>query len=221
MKSYLFIIIILLFSTQIFAQDIVTDTTLTNKYIETAEEYYKNKSYDTAIVHFKKASALYEKHQQWRKYLLVKSKQGTCCQKQWKLDQAIATIKPAIEKALLYINKNDTIVADAYNQLGFQYFYQSKYDSALINWERVLIIRTKLFKEKHTSVAKCYSHIGVVYWYKTEYDKALEYHFKALKINKELFGEKHISLARSYNNIGLVYRNKSKYDKALEYYFKS
>ena len=38
------------------AQDITIDTTLANKHFETAKEYYTKKNYDTAIVHFAKAS---------------------------------------------------------------------------------------------------------------------------------------------------------------------
>ena len=47
MKKITITIIALLFVSQIFAQNITVDTTLANKYFETAKEYYKNKSYDT------------------------------------------------------------------------------------------------------------------------------------------------------------------------------
>ena len=54
------------------AQNIIADTVLANKHFKSAKEYFKKKSYDTAIVHFEKASVLYEKYEQWRKYLLMK-----------------------------------------------------------------------------------------------------------------------------------------------------
>jgi CHAT domain-containing protein len=204
-----------------FAQNITTDTTLANSYFEKAGIFQDSVQYDSAIVYFEKASALYQEHEQWRNYLQSETKHGVCYQKQWQLDLAIATITPAIKKSLQHINENDTIVADAYHDLAFQYAYQSKYDSALFYWEKTLIIRKELLGEKHTDVAGSYNNIGIVYDEKNEYDLALEYHFKSLQIRKELLGEKHTLVAVSYNNIGLVYWNKNEYDLALEYHFKS
>ncbi|MCD4833825.1 MAG: CHAT domain-containing protein [Bacteroidales bacterium] len=204
-----------------FAQDITKDTTLANKHFDTAQEYYNNKSYDTAIVYFEKASALYHEHKLWRKYLQSETKQGECYQKLWQLDMAIVIIKPAIEKTLLHINENDTIVADSYNILGIQYYYQSKNDSTLFYWKKTLQIRKEIFGEKHVNVANIYNNIGLVYNKNNEYDLSLQYQFKALQIRKELLGEKHTYVAISYNNIGIVYADKNEYDLALEYYFKA
>ena len=206
---------------QTYAQDITTDTTLANKYFETGKEYFNNKTYDTAAVNFEKASFLYEKHEQWRKYLLSETKHGECYQKQWQLDKAINTLKPAIEKSITEIGENDTIVADAYKILGIQYYYQSKVDSVLFCWEKTLNISKKLLGVKNKDVANSYNNIGAVYHNKSEYDKALQYYFKSLEIKKKLFGEKHVSVASSYNNIGVVYSDKLENDKALQYYFKS
>ncbi|MCD4833824.1 MAG: CHAT domain-containing protein [Bacteroidales bacterium] len=213
---------VLMISSQLsFAQNITADTTLANSYFETAQEYNKNKSYDTAIVYFEKASTLYLEHELWRKYLQSKTKHGKCLQKQWQLDKAIATIKPAIEKTLLHINKNDVIVADAYHSLGMQYYYQSKNDSTLFYWKKALKIRKELFGEKHIDIAKNYNNVGIVYNNKNKYDLALQYYFKSLQIYKELLGEKHTLVAMSYNNIGNVYAKKNEHDLALQYYFKS
>ena len=204
-----------------FAQNITADTTLANSYFETAQEYYKNKSYDTAIVHFEKASALYQKNKLWKKYLQSETKHGECYQKQWQLNQAISTIKPAIEKALLHINENDAIVADAYHILGFQYVYHSKNDSAIFYWEKALQIKKELLGKKHIDVAKGFYIIGNIYVVKNEYDLALQYYLKALQIIKELLGEKHSRVADTYNNIGIVFWRKNECDLALQYYFKS
>ena len=216
------ILLILLFTIKTAnSQNMTADTVLANKYFETAEEYFKTKSYDTAIVYFEKASILYQKHEQWRKYLQSETKHGECYQKQLQLDQAIATIKPAINISLLHINENDTIVADAYHTLGLQYYYQSKSDSALFYWEKALKIRKKLLGEKHISVASSYNGIGIVHHNKNEYDLALEYYFKSIQIRKELLGEKHNLVANTYNNIGIAHATKNEFDLALECFFKS
>ena len=146
-----------------FAQDITTDTTLANSYFEKAEVFKDSTQYDSAIVYFEKASLLYEKTELWRKYLQSETKHGECYQKQWQLNQAIATIKPAIEKTLQHINENDTIVANAYDIIGLQYYYQSNYDSTLFCWEKTLFIRNKILGEQHKDIAESYNRIGYIY----------------------------------------------------------
>lgn len=217
-------LLILLFTFSFFnvdSQNITADTTLANKHIETAKEYFKNKSYDSAIVNFAKASVLYEKSEQWRKYMLSETKHGECLQKQWQFDQAAATLDNAVKKTLLHINENDSIVAEAYYFLGLQYYYQSKNNSTLLYWKKSLKIRKEIFGDKHVHVANSINNIGLVYAILNEYDLALQYFIKALLIRKDLFEEKHIFVANNYNNIGLVYFYKSEYNLALQYFIKA
>jgi CHAT domain-containing protein len=204
-----------------FAQDITTDTTLANSYFGKAGIFQDSVQYDSAIAYYGKASTLYQEHEQWRIYLQSEIKHGVCYQKQWQLELAIATLKPAVIKSLQHINENDTIVASAYYELGISYYYQAKNDSALLYWKKTLEIRKELLGEKHTSVAKGYNNIGIVYDEKNEYDLALQSYFKSLEINKELLGEKNTDVAMTYNNIGNVHAAKNEYDLALQYYFKS
>ncbi len=203
------------------AQNITADTTLANQHFESAKDYFNNGVYDTAAVNFAEASMLYEKHEQWRKYLLSETKHGECYQKQRHLDKAVNTIKPAIEKTVAQIGENDIIVADAFKSLGFKYYFQSKFDDVLIYWKKTLKIQVELLGEKHVDVAWCCNALGIIYKNKFEHDKALEYYFRSLEIYKELLGESHTRVATIYNNIGILYKNKSEYDKALQYYFKS
>ena len=140
MKAIKILLILLILSNIIRAQNITADTTLAKQYFETAKEYYKNKSYDTAIVNFEKASVLYEKNKLWKKYLLSETKHGKCYQKKRELDKAITILKPAIEKSLQYINKNDTIVADSYYILGKNYYYKEDYEKTNLSWNKTLDI---------------------------------------------------------------------------------
>jgi len=204
-----------------FAQDITSDTTLANNYFEKAVIFKDSTQYDSAIVYFEKASILYQKYKLWRKYLQSETKHGECYQKQRQFNQTIAIIKPAIEKSLLHINVNDTIVADVYHILGLHYYYLSEFDKTIFYWDKTLQIRIELLGEKHTSVANSYNNIGIIYRIENEYDLALRNYFKALQIRKELLGEKHTDLAGSYNSIGIAYWEKSEYDLALQNYFKA
>lgn len=224
MRAFLNFSIILfqiLLSQLLLAQDITNDTTLAKIYFEKASIYHDSTQYDSAIVYFKKASFLYEKQEKWRNYLQSETKRGDCFCELWKLDQAITTIKLAIEKSLQHINENDIIVAKAYDILGFPCYYNSMFDSTIYYWGKALQIRIELLGEKNTSVANYYNNIGIVYDDKNEYDVALQYYFKSLEIRKVLLGEKHTDVAMSYNNIGVVYRKKIETDLAIEYYLKS
>ncbi|MEA3450461.1 MAG: CHAT domain-containing tetratricopeptide repeat protein, partial [Bacteroidota bacterium] len=219
-KIFFLIILIMQIMVQTFAQNITADTTLANNYFAKAKVFKDSTQYDSAIVYFEKASQLYQNNNLWLKYLQSETQHGYCYQKQWQLNQAIAIIKPAIENTLLHTNENDTIVADAYNIVGLQYYYQSKNDSTLFYWKKTLEIRKNIFGEKRTDVARSYNNIGIVYINKSEYDKALEYFSKSLEIYLELLEENHTYVASAYNNIGCAYSNKLEHDKTLEYYFK-
>ncbi|MCF6367193.1 MAG: CHAT domain-containing protein [Bacteroidales bacterium] len=205
----------------LLAQKNTIDTTQAKQYFEKADEYYKNKSYDTAIVYFEKASTLFEKQRQWKKYLQSETKRGDSYSWLWKLDKGAETINSAIKKTLLHTDEKDTVVANAYHILGISYYFLSKLDSALFYWKKAFVLRKDLLGEKHVDVASSCNNVGSIYDIKNEYDLSLQYYYKALKIRKEIFGEEHPLVAESYNNIGIVFYGKNEYDLAFKYYFKA
>jgi CHAT domain-containing protein/Tfp pilus assembly protein PilF len=204
-----------------FAQDITADTTLANSYFEIAGIFKDSTQYDSAIVYFEKASLLYEKHELWRKYLQSETHHGFCYQELWQQDNSIATIKSAIKIALIHISENDTIVADAYYNLGFPYFYKSMLDTTIFYWEKSLQIKKDIYGEESTYVAADYNNIGIVYRNKNEFVIALKYLLTSLQIRKILYGEKHTDVASSYMNIGNVYKDINEFDLALENFNKA
>lgn len=209
------------FTKRTYGQDIKTDTLLARQYFETANNHFGNHIYDTAIIHFEKASILYKSHKLWHNYLQSRIKLSDCYQKQWNLNMAIDILKPSVDSVLSSISKPDIFIADAYSLLGDIYRNKSDYKQALEYHFKGVKLYNELIDLNHIKLAMIYNSIGMDYQDRSEYDKALKYHFKSLAIKKELFKNKHIELARSYNNIGLVYSSKSEYDKALEYYNKS
>ncbi|MFC2151829.1 tetratricopeptide repeat protein [Bacteroidota bacterium] len=224
MKTYKILsglLFIIIYSQLAFAQDITTDTTMANSYFEKAGIFKDSTQYDSAIIHFEKASLLYEKNELWRKYLDSEIKHSECFQRQWQLDQSIATIKPAIEKTLLHMNENNIVFSYAYHFLGLQYYFLRQADSTLFYWKKVLHIKKEILGEKHIDIAKAYNNIGIVYSDLSEFDLALQYYFKFSEIYKELFGEKHTDVATCYNNIAIVYSRKNEFDLALQYSFQS
>ncbi len=204
---------------QTYAQNITTDTTLANKHFETAEEYYNNKTYDTAATYFEKSAVLYKQHDLWGYYFASERRRAMSVNKYQNIDTAIIIIKTALNSTLKHIDENDINIARAYNSLGYRYSIKSENDIALEYYFKSLKVFKELFGEKHKDVALNYMNIGVTYSDKAEYDKALEYAFKSIEIYIELLGETHIRVANLYNNIGLVYKKKSEYNKALEYHF--
>ena len=221
MKTNIIILILILASFTTFAQTIQQDTILANKYFEKASIFKDSEQYDSAIVYFEKASFLYEKNEMWRKYLISETEHGHCLTKLWELDEAIATLKPAIDIFLVYNDENDTIVADAYFNIGLNNVILSNNDLALEYWQKALLIQKKLLGKNNKKTARTYNAIGNVYAEKGENIEALKFLNKSLEIRKKIFPETHIDITKSYNNIGRVYFNLQYFDISLEYFKKA
>ena len=152
-------------------------------------------------------------------------------------------IKPNnINKALLYLNSIQYVHVDKreeqlngilqidyessnleqlslfFQRIASQFYYNSKYDEALVYYKKCLDIELNSLGEDNLDVASSYNNIGLLWNKKGEYDKALEFYDKCFKIRLKVLGHDHTLVATSYNNIGYVLEDKGEYDKALEYY---
>jgi CHAT domain-containing protein/tetratricopeptide (TPR) repeat protein len=208
----------LVMMTATMAQDYTRDTELLYEYFTKAGRFQNEKSYDSAVVYYYQAAAIYGRYEHWTGVVQCATQIAVCFQEQGNYGKAAALLKAVVESSLDYTGENDTIIAEAYFVLGNQYYNQSNFDSTLIYWIKSLNISKELHGEKHYYVAASYYNIGTVYHLMTAYDKALEYHYRGLQLKTELLGEKHPDVANSYTNIGNVYFDLSEYSKALECY---
>ena len=107
--------------------------------------------------------------------------------------------------------------AKCYTSIGFNYSFQSDFQSASECFNKSLKI-DKEMNDKN-GIATNYAGLAWVCDSKSDYNKSLEYYFKGLKIFETLGNTN--GIGSSYNNIGLIYDKLADYPKALDCYFKS
>ncbi len=130
-------------------------------------------------------------------------------------DSTLTHYKKALELSL--IDKNDTLIAQSYNNLGTIYDETGDYTPALENYFNALFIYRKLDIQYET--ATCYSHIGLTYYNKSDLNQAFQYYLMAMKIFETLNDEK--GIAKTRQNIGLIYQDQLNYKAALLYFNKA
>jgi len=127
------------------------------------------------------------------------------------------------EKALKYaalqlqIVKIDTQIARAYLNIGLALDYQSKFDSAIVYYNKSLGLYAELGDEFWQ--AQVLLNLGIVNSYKGDSDAAVESYLIALK-KFQLLGDKGRTSA-IYNNLGNIYKGLNLYLKAIEFHHKS
>jgi len=88
------------------------------------------------------------------------------------------------------IESADLDSAIKYNSSGNKLYKQEKYDHALVEYRRALVIRKSVLGNDHTDTAISYHNIGCALYRKGQYDEALDYYNKALPIRESVLGKK-------------------------------
>ncbi|MFY0600413.1 MAG: tetratricopeptide repeat protein [Cyclobacteriaceae bacterium] len=108
-------------------------------------------------------------------------------------------------------------LAQGYNDLGFVYYYQSKYDDAKDLWLAALEIRKGL--NDNLGIAALYNKLGSLEFQIGWLDESLKHQFLALEVYEKIDHKE--GIAKGYNNIASVYESQGNLDLALEYYLKA
>lgn len=107
--------------------------------------------------------------------------------------------------------------AQALNDIGIIYQYQSEFDKAIDYYKQSLSIRKKF--NDSAQLGGSYLKIGIAFQSMGDYDSAIIYQLRALDYYYPINDLKGISYAE--NNIGILYHNQKLYDKAIEFHKKS
>lgn len=103
--------------------------------------------------------------------------------------------------------------------IGATYNQMSKYDSALINYQKSLELWVKAKNINKERIAATYNNIGLVYRKQGNLPMALEYYQKSLAYKEEINDK--AGAGDTYNNIGVIYRMLNDYSRAIYNYKKS
>ena len=125
-------------------------------------------------------------------------------------------------KSALVAKKGKKGLADALNNIGYNYCNHGDIEKGLGYFEKCLKLQEALGDKK--GIATTINNIGAVYNGQGSVDKALEYWNRSLKIQEEI-GDK-LGLSNSLNNIGIIYENypgvgELGLTKALDHYKRS
>jgi len=110
--------------------------------------------------------------------------------------------------------KNDTLVAQSYNDLGTLFLRIGEYDNAQNHYDKAISIRENL--KDSMGLAALYSKMAVIEEIKSNYSKALEMNLKVLKIYENV-GKDTMAIATLYGNISVILGNIEQVDNAIKY----
>ncbi len=195
--------------------------TLANGDVAQAERFAENARYDSAIVYFERASALYKEQASWEKYASCQNKISEQFKEKGEYQQAQKHAEQALEIGLVQLGERHLEVARSYYHLGHVYRLFSQLDQALDFQQKALSIRLARLGEQHPEVALSYLRLGQVYLYKGDFKRALALYEKTLSIQLATSGEKHPEVARTYLGLGAIFLNQGDYQRAFDFYGKS
>lgn len=185
-----------------------------------AEKFREDAKYDSAIVLYEAAKALYREDGDKVRLVTCMNHVGDCLRRKGKYDDAWAHLDSTLSLGKRYFGEQDTVVAKTYHHMGAVKWRISDYDSSIILYLRALEINLPEFGEQHLDVAYTYNNLGVAYQSRGDAMVALSYHEKSLEIRQKLLGENEL-VAQSLNNLGIVYRVLGDYDNSRMYYERS
>lgn len=110
--------------------------------------------------------------------------------------------------------KNDTLVAQSYNDLGTLFLRIGDYEKAQNHYDKAISIRESL--NDSMGLAALYSKMAVIEEIKSNYPKALEMNLKVLKIYESV-GKDTMAIATLYGNISVILGNIEQVDNAIKY----
>ncbi|WP_106791140.1 CHAT domain-containing protein [Aquimarina sp. Aq78] len=113
----------------------------------------------------------------------------------------------------------DTIIASQYFSKGEVLLADRKQDSALVYFEKALVIYKQSNSQKR--IADCSDKIAKAHKASYNFDQAMVYAKKALDVRLKTFGGNHPQVAYSYNDIGHILKQQDQYEGAMQYYQKA
>jgi len=107
-------------------------------------------------------------------------------------------------------------MANMYNNVGAVYNMQGDSKNALLQHQKSLEIKLRVFSRKHPLVAKSYYNIGRVYEAQGKGEEALDQFKKSHEINIRVYKQNHPDAANSKYGMRRVYEERNEMDMARE-----
>ncbi len=115
------------------------------------------------------------------------------------------------------ISDSDTLLAKTYNNIGAYNYFISRYDEAMIMYEKALETELKKKNPIREDVATYNQNVGTIYTIRGDYDKSLEYYAKNLDLNKDKLDSYDPEIGHIYYNLAVNYSRLGQHENALKY----
>ncbi|MEZ4843578.1 MAG: tetratricopeptide repeat protein [Bacteroidia bacterium] len=136
---------------------------------------------------------------------------------QGKMDESIILLHTAEKTFKRVIQNKDINLLATYNLIGRTYFAFNWYDSALVYYQKCIVIAEKL--NDPTNLGIQYNNLGNLEHTRGQLNKALFYYAKSLDI-KQKVGNKH-SISIALHNVGTIKYDLKQYNEAMIEFRKS
>lgn len=132
--------------------------------------------------------------------------------------QAENLYKKALKIYQKNLGKNDTYVAEIYNELGNLYSKKKQYRQAEKSYKQCLEIWISLFSESHIAVANSLINLAEIYSEQKLYDQAKSNLIKSLEIKRNKLDNNHIEIAEILCKLANLYELQKDFDQAEIFY---
>ncbi len=216
-----FLLLSISLSTKTFGQQFKPDSLLAASLYQRGLDLHKIAKYDSAIILFDSASAIFAKSGNVGDQILCRIKKADCLRVKSNYDKAIEALRigPDLEQRLL--RKEPLVAAQRFIMLGSVWREQAKYDTALVVAKLALNIHRDNFPLNNDLEWDIYTLFAGTYFSFGDHDSALSYNRRALELFPSPDGEKQLKISGTYNSIAGIFETRGDYQKALDYYTRS
>lgn len=131
-----------------------------------------------------------------------------------KLDESLKLAEQAL--ILCQELNNDEYAAVAHQRIGRAYHIMGRYEQAKDNYEKALLLNTKIFGENNFLVSGNLLDLGSLANHQGFYDIAEQNVRKSLAIRENLLGKNHSDIGEVLLSLGAVLSSKGQIDEAIE-----
>ena len=217
--AFYFIILSLLSSGEAWSQEpAIADTAAARALYEQGSQLQKAARYDSAIVLFDKASAIYAQAGMTGSWVRCLNGKATCLRSKGAYEKAISILRIGPEAEQRLLAEDLATAARRLVLLGANYRQVSKHDSALVAAHMASDIdrdRSGLETSLQWDISSLFAGI---YFDLGEHDSALAYNRRALELMRETEKDDLSNIGSTYNSMAGIYETRGDYQKAIEYF---
>jgi|GEM_PF-4183848 len=198
-----------------------TDSLLANKYANIADSLFKINSYDSAVIYYGKASAIFRTIKDWNNINRCEVWKSYVYIDMGKYDNA----RTNLDEAIIFFNQNlgnnNLFSFNCSTKKSAIYFSQGKYIESKNNLTQSLKIVSTNPEFSSPKGQKIYAsacfEFGNNYIEMGQLDSAIVMYKKTLELREGLYEKNHDLIVDCYNNLGIVYSYYGDYEIAISY----